>query len=197
MFAQVRQLQQQLAKVKVCSSLAPRKQQQALPSRAVASPLPVGAADDIGHLHAQVEGVETTIATLRALVAEQQQQLMQHEQQQQQQQQPQQQSHQQPAGQCTQAAIKMLKQQLKQANLKTQQVNEQLEKHKQLSTRLKQDVHKQKLQLEQEQQLRVRAQSEAVSSQKAHGQLAQQLEQAHAELSQQGSEQDAKVCCCL
>lgn len=186
MFAQVSKLQQQLAKVMSHSSLAPEKEQQVLPCKA-AAPAP-GAADDIGHLHAQVQGVETIIATLRALVAEQEQQLMQQELQLQQQQ-----SQQQPPGQYTQAAIKMLKQQLKQANLKTQQATEQLEKHKEHSTQLKQDVHQQKLQLEQEEELRVQAQAEAASSQKAHGRLAQQLEQAQAELSQQGSELDAKV----
>ena len=153
----------------------------------------MAASDDIGHLHAEVENVETTIATLRALTFEQEQQLMQQQLQLQQQESQLQQQQQQPPEQCSQAAIKLLKQQLKHANLELKQMTEQLEKQKEQSMQLKRGVHERSVQLEKEQRLAVTAQAEAASSHKAHARVAQQLEEARAELSRQDSERHSKV----
>ena len=195
---QVSSLHQQLAKCKAQSLLAAKNQQQ--PSH-VSRPMTgtVAAAEDIGHLHAQVEDVETTIAILRALASEQEQQLKQQELQLQelrsQQQQPQQQQQQPPLEQRQEAAIKLLKQQLKHANLERKQVAEQLDKQKEQSMQLKRDVNERSLQLEKEQQLAASAQAEASSTQKAHARLAQELEEARAELSRQDCERHLKVGC--
>ena len=166
----------------------------------------VAAADEIGHLHAQVEDVETTIATLRALALEQEQQLMQQQLQLQQQasqlqqqesqlqnQESQHQQQQQPSEQCSQATIRLLRQQLKHANLELKQMTDQLEQQKEQSMQLKRNVHERSQQLEKQRQLAVAAQAEAASGRKAHTRLAQQLEEARAELSRQDTERLSKV----
>lgn len=188
---QVSNLTQQLAKGKPHS--AKNRQQPLLVSQDATGT--AATADDIGHLHAQVEDVETTIANLRALASQQEQQLLQQRLQLQelklQQQRSQQQ--QQPPEQCHAAALKLLKQQLKHANLERKQVADQLEKQREQSMQLNRDVHERSLQLEKERQLAASAQAEATSRQTAHARLAQQLEEARAELSQQHSERHSKV----
>ena len=188
---QVSNLTQQLAKGKPHSA----KSRQPPLHDSQAATGPPATADDIGHLHAQVEGVESTMANLRALASEQEQQLLQQQlqlqelqlQQQQSQQQQQQQQQQPPPEQCHAAALKLLKQQLKHANLERKQVAEQLEKQKEQSMQLKRDVHQRSLQLEREKQLAASAQTEATSRQTAHARLAQQLEEARAEMNRQHS----------
>lgn len=104
---QVINLTQQLANGKPHSA---KSRQQPLHD-SQAAPGFAATADDIGHLHAQVEGVGTTTTTLRALASEPEQQLLR---QQLQLQELQQQQQQQPPEQCHAAALKLLKQQLKQ-----------------------------------------------------------------------------------
>lgn len=115
----------------------------------------------------------------RAVVAQQEQQIKEQDQIQQQQQQP-------PSDLYSQAALNLLKQQLKTVKVQLKQATAQLQEHRDQALQMKRGLSEQKEQA-------VQAQAGAESVQRAHDRLAQQLEKAQAELSQQGAGLSARV----
>lgn len=114
----------------------------------------------------------------RAVVAEQEQHIKQQDQIQLQQQQP--------SDQYGQAALNLLKQQLKTVKVQLKQATAQLQEHRDQALQMKRQLSEQKEQA-------VQAQAGAEFVQKAHDRLAQQLDKAQAELSQQGANLSTKV----
>ena len=95
--------------------------------------------------------------------------------------------------QCVQAGIKLMKQQLKAANVQLKQATNQVQEQKDGALQLKRELSVQRGQADKQQQLAVQAQADAASAEKAHARIAQQLEQAQLELNDMSSEQHSKV----
>ncbi len=87
----------------------------------------------------------------------------------------------------------MLKQQLKTVNVQLKQATTELQEQKDQAMQLKCELGEQKAQVDSHQQSVVEANAQTASAQRAHARVAQQLEQAQAELSQQSSQGTLKV----
>lgn len=95
--------------------------------------------------------------------------------------------------QCVQAGIKLMKQQLKAANVQLKQATNQVQEQKDGALQLKRELSVQRGQADKQRQLAVQAQADAASAEKAYARIAQQLEQAQLELNDMTSEQHSKV----